>query len=1220
MDLQITRWIREQDENGAVSLARALCMAEAARFRLPVDAVSFSGRVKASDQGIDGRTQLPKDLKETLFPRGVQVWQVKSGGTTPSATSELDAHKHAALVDAIKGGADYVLFWANDPTDVVRTNVRDSFTKEVRAIRIDANVTVLFADEIERLCYQHVAVLAQNGPAPISGLVGLEVWAPREFELIEFQADESRTVTMELLRQHATSSDEPDELHIFGDSGVGKSRLVYEALSQDGVRERVLIAPDPSSWDRSLLATIASTTGASLVLVVDDCEPDDRRALARLVGMSRGRVRLITVGPRPNRERPVHDRRRREVLPLDIAASQKIAKSIGLEDQQAAIVANLTEGYPGLAAALAKAIVYGGPETTMLARIRGDDGVGSLLARLVDADEIPLLGLLALFERIGFDDELAPELTLACEAFGMDEAQVRDVADRELLRFVSTAGRFRRVTPRLFAIWLASRFLATRSGAIVDELNQLPETLRERMVDQMRDFAGDPVVSRTIGTLLEQDPFSSGAIARVDAGAARLLHVAAIVNPEAAMNAIERIMEGTSADDLTAAAAARRGLVDAVTVLLWFDQYFDRAATVALRLAMAENEHWSNNATGTLQGIYRIFLGGTGAPYSRRIAWTKTAVQAFGASALKPIIPGLALAFDSHETRISPNFGGRMAPEEWRPGSFADEVSARLSAWNLLIGIALADPSSRPEVAKALSRGIRTAILRGMAKEVLASLVSVAWPARGRAELIEALSHARAYDQPDPELDAQIESTITWLAGQDFAERARYVFAATVWELAQDRDEMLNGEPRPLLDLVEQATADIERAPRELIELSHDGNPETVSRVFEELAKRAPDPAFEQELEGLTPLPVAALIGYLRGLVSAEAIDPVAVLERWLSEGRLSRLVVRGAHVLPPGDHLGRLAISAARKDPSTAEDLGRLLYGGWTMGLSADVLGHILGLLAEAVRARLDSGDGSAAGRLLDEALGIADQWSSQNPVPPPGTPVRLQIDELLDLAEAADINAPHNSTMLDLHISHILPRLGLATGDRVVWLMRRFRSLRSFPSEYDLEELDALALADPHRVATAVLSLLVSAQDGEFHRWQLWLEDARILTRIQKAVGSERLEELVFSICEPEAWPALMPHIDFSTENPDPVLVALLGASDSKELRGAAAWRFIHPRMTAVGPESMHLRERQIVLQRWRAMEAQPPLFTEWLKDVEAVLNEATSRAEAREAEERR
>ena len=112
-----------------------------------------------------------------MFPRGTHAWQIKSGSATPSATTELNPLRHAGLVEAIKGGADYVLFWTNDPTDIVRSNVQKSFTKEVRKVRSDANVTVLFADEIERLCYQHLAVLAQNGPVPISGLVGLEVWA-----------------------------------------------------------------------------------------------------------------------------------------------------------------------------------------------------------------------------------------------------------------------------------------------------------------------------------------------------------------------------------------------------------------------------------------------------------------------------------------------------------------------------------------------------------------------------------------------------------------------------------------------------------------------------------------------------------------------------------------------------------------------------------------------------------------------------------------------------------------------------------------------------------------------------------------------------------------------------------------------------------------------------------------------------------------------------------
>ena len=60
MDLHVARdGYREQDENGAVSLARSLCMAEASLFGLPLDASSFSGRVKAADEGIDGRTLFP---------------------------------------------------------------------------------------------------------------------------------------------------------------------------------------------------------------------------------------------------------------------------------------------------------------------------------------------------------------------------------------------------------------------------------------------------------------------------------------------------------------------------------------------------------------------------------------------------------------------------------------------------------------------------------------------------------------------------------------------------------------------------------------------------------------------------------------------------------------------------------------------------------------------------------------------------------------------------------------------------------------------------------------------------------------------------------------------------------------------------------------------------------------------------------------------------------
>ena len=55
-DLGVARWIRELDQNGAVSLARALALAEASRLGVPVGSVSMSGRVTVGDEGVDGRT------------------------------------------------------------------------------------------------------------------------------------------------------------------------------------------------------------------------------------------------------------------------------------------------------------------------------------------------------------------------------------------------------------------------------------------------------------------------------------------------------------------------------------------------------------------------------------------------------------------------------------------------------------------------------------------------------------------------------------------------------------------------------------------------------------------------------------------------------------------------------------------------------------------------------------------------------------------------------------------------------------------------------------------------------------------------------------------------------------------------------------------------------------------------------------------------------------
>lgn len=1201
-DLAIVRWIRDLDENGAVALARSLIFAEAGRHGLPLDQFTMSGRVKARDQGIDGRTHFP-DAEGIVLPTGRNVWQIKSGGSVPSANDEFDPDKHGALLQAIRDGYDYVLFWTNDPVDPTLTTVKNNFTTAAQAVRADVKVTFLFAEAIESVCYAHLGVLVQQSPFPLAGVVGLEVWAPEEFGAVAFQPDPDRVAFIEALRAHVASEEPPAEVHVFGDTGVGKSRLVFEALAVDGIGPRVLVVPDASQWDAGLLALVAQSPDRSLIAVIDDCDGDDRRSLARYAGMARGRIRLITIGSRSSRERPVEDSRYMELLPLEAAASREIALSVGLSERDADVVAEYTEGYPGLALTLAKAIRYGAAGDSLIERVRRHEEIGQVFSSLLpEADVVPL-GMLALFEKIGFEGDLAQELTLACEILGVDEPNLREVTERELKRFVSTAGRFRRVTPRLFAVWLASQFMHDRRETLTRALTDLPESLRDRIVTQMRDFAGDPVVADTLGDILGRDPFRSGALGDVDEGAARLLHVAAIAAPEAAMDAIERVLVGIDPERLRSFGAGRREMVWALEVLLWFDHLFDRAADALLRLAIAENETWSNNASGVLQGLFRVYLGGTGAPYERRLRWARQALAEYGVSALPLIIEGLGHALDVHESRTSTHFGGRTAPEEWRPKLVVEEMEARGGAWDLLIEIARAESSQSFAVAKAIARGLRTALRRGMSDRVLTDLREVSWTPAARGSLGDALAKALRYDTPPDELAEQLRELEAEIRGRSLTEQLDYVFSLSPWQLETEDEEALSGRPR----ILRQLAADLVGSPREVVldaaARSRDGDAQTTGVLFEELAMASNDPQLLEDLEALDPTPDAAILGALKGLAaSRDGRWSDDVVERWLS-GTLARLVVAAVHLLPTSDHRLHLAVTAVDRGAVGPSELGRLLYGAWARPLDAGSMVELL------VRLRASNTPYD-----IESALGILEQWlemDSRGNVPPELRSIAV------DLVGRANELSDRSSAMLGLYRARVINGLGLSFEERLPVVTDLLRQMDSFPDSYDLEVLDSLTEENPEATIAAVLDLILDDNGESFQPSLMWLEDAKLLSRLGRATAPGLLvEEVVRRVDEP-TWPSLIGHIDFSSEEPDPLLVALLGRSATDVLRGRAAFRFMYPQTAWTGPESSHLRAAREKAARWRGIPDIPERFREWLDEVVGLIDDRVESAERDEAE---
>ena len=117
------------------------------------------------------------------------------------------------------------------------------------------------------------------------------------------------------------------------------------------------------------------------------------------------------------------------------------------------------------------------------------------------------------------------------------------------------------------------------------------------------------------------------------------------------------------------------------------------------------------------------------------------------------------------------------------------------------------------------------------------------------------------------------------------------------------------------------------------------------------------------------------------------------MLRRWEKKPTLAPLIVQATHALSADDELAKLAIRAVDSGLCSAEELGRYLYGAWTRPLSADVVAEVLSRLDKKVQESLDDNDQARAVRTLEQALGIADQWSETNGLASGDTPLQREV-----------------------------------------------------------------------------------------------------------------------------------------------------------------------------------------------------------------------------------
>ncbi|WP_228942868.1 hypothetical protein [Nocardioides sp. Leaf374] len=647
-----------------------------------------SYRDNISDEGVDA--ELTSEIATRWFPLGHSAWQFKAGDLKPAACA-AELRGAAFAQEILRSGGQYRLVLGASLTPRKLDKRRAALLEEATTLGLEVDsesIQVLHADSLAAWAESFPALavwpgLGGNG----HGTQTFEGWAASNRHTATFVESEERTAIQESIRVLVVGGRTVD-LRLTGVSGLGKTRLTLETFRDSGMENLVVYLKADATPYATLAHLVAQ--GRTAIVVVDEFTRDQHKSLAEMIPLD-SPLRLITIGE-PDLQggllAPTFDLEpfNGEAMDALIARNQP---TLGPELRR--VLVETAGGNIGFALFLAQTVSENPDART--ADLVTPEAIKQFVSQsLPTGSDFLACGVLALFSRIGYDGDLANELELVAQTFGFTTNDLRSAA-RSLSQagLLSTHGRYRAVTPHPMAVHLATAAWEEYSDRIVrDLLPQLTPSMSTRLFRRAADIGEFEPTHSAVVRLLEGDgPFASLQVIE-QAGSADLLTELAVMAPREVSRKIATMLAEADEDELRSQTSIRRSLVWTLGKLAWHSYTFDEASDALLRLALAENETWSNNATGNWVELFGLMLPATAAKPAQRLAYLGRAVASDDARVRSLAVRASGQALSSHESIMVAGelqggvlVEGRGQPETW------DEVDTyRTTALDFLAALA----------------------------------------------------------------------------------------------------------------------------------------------------------------------------------------------------------------------------------------------------------------------------------------------------------------------------------------------------------------------------------------------------------------------------------------------------------------------------------------------------------------------------------------------------
>ena len=855
-------------ERALSELLRRVLSAEAQENGIPASAIHVASSIHAPDGGEDGRIAWTGGPDRTPFlPGRLCLFQLKASKIKPAAVAHdivgARGDVKPSVRAVIEGGGHYIMLCTHrhvrQAIEARKNAIHDSIQGAGLAFD-DSQVDFRDGDQIATWVNRHPAVGAWIREKTQPGLVGpfrsWSHWAGRpEHEDSPWVEDERLTILRGDLRERV--SQPRSVVRVVGPSGVGKTRLVLEAIGpkDDGdaqlhsLSDLVLYAVESEVGAERLNETVQSLADAGnrAVVVVDECSPETHRSLSNMVVRQSSSLSLVSIdheaatGPQEQKTLNVAE----AAHSITRAIIERTALVQHHEDQRR--LAHFCKGFPKIAIQISHAWVQSVP----VARATDDDLVDAFVLGRRPQDQALLLksaALLATFGLVYREPLNAGDLTdIAGLAHDLEESELRSAVDDLRRRGIAQSrGRAVLLQPRPIAMMLAERQWLSWIPAEWDRVlagNTRPE-LRISGAGQLALLNTTETAHQVVQHVCRPGGPFDGFAELSKTGNAEVLSSLAEIDPAIVAERFEGSLE--EVEDLTTLDGdLRRHLVWALEKVAFDPRTFEDGARLLLRLATAETEYISNNATGQFKALFPVFLGSTAADGEARLKFLDAVCDS--AEGNKSLVIAEALAAGS-ETHHFMRFTGAEAPgsrpafESWQPGTEKAAFTYIAGCVTRLIRFATRSDRAGMTGRARLAEQLRPLVSYGFIDAVEMAIDQVGAAADEWPQALEALGKVIVYDSPglDRSVVNRVKALIARLEPASLESRLRFLVTEMPWDYPCDEQLDFEVLQKRQQDAVSELARDVVTRPGVLAsclpQLSH-GNQRMAFWFGHEIAK-----------------------------------------------------------------------------------------------------------------------------------------------------------------------------------------------------------------------------------------------------------------------------------------------------------------------------------------------------------------------------------------------